>query len=215
MQETRKRILQTLLSRQRCTINELAEAVGITPISVRHHINKLEAAGLVASEEERHGVGRPRRLYYLTDAGLEQFPSQYVRLTTQLLRQLKATLPAPMVAKLFTEMARNMAKEFLTQIESQQLGPEERLRFVTNLLNQEGFVVTWEEADDHYILKESVCPYYHVGQDHPEVCVLDRTFVASLLDLPPEKIRHERCIFNGDKQCRFLIPKPSMESQAP
>ncbi len=212
MQETRKRILQTLLTRQRCTINELADAVGITPISVRHHINKLEAAGLVASEEERHGVGRPRRLYYLTDAGLEQFPSQYVRLTTQLLRQLKATLPAPMVSKIFTEMARNMAKEFVTQIESQHMGPKERLQFVANLLNQEGFVVTWEEEDDHYVLKESVCPYYHIGQDHPEVCVLDRNFVAALLDLPADKIRHEHCIFNGDKQCRFLIPKPSTES---
>ncbi len=213
MQETRKRILQTLLARQHCTINEMAEAVGITPISVRHHINKLEAAGLVASKEERHGVGRPRRLYYLTEAGLEEFPSQYVRLTTQLLHQLKATLPAPMVSRIFTEMARHMADEWVPQIESQHLGPKERLQFVANLLNTEGFVVTWEEEDDHYVLRESICPYYHVGQEHPEVCVLDRTFVAALLDLPPEKIRHERCIFNGDKQCRFLIPKPSTESQ--
>jgi len=207
MQETRKRILQTLLSKRRCTINELADAVGITPISVRHHINKLEAAGLVASEEERHGVGRPRRLYYLTETGLEQFPSQYVRLTSQLLRQLKATLPAPMVSKLFAEMARNMAKDFVEEVESQHMSMEERLKFVTSLLNSEGFIVTWEQADDHYIVQESVCPYYHVGQSHPEVCVLDRTFIATLLDVPPEKIRHEHCIFNGDKQCRFIIPK--------
>jgi len=66
---TRQRVLQTLLSRQRCTINELAEAVDINPISVRHHITKLEAEGLVTSEEERHGVGRPRRLYFLTEEG--------------------------------------------------------------------------------------------------------------------------------------------------
>ena len=209
MQETRKRILQTLLARRRCTINELAEAVGITPISVRHHIGKLEAAGVVASEEERHGVGRPRRLYYLTEAGLEKFPSQYVRLTSQLLRQLKASLPAPMVSKLFAEMARNMAKEFTTEVESRQMNTEERLEFVTSLLNREGFMVTWENSGDHYVVQESVCPYYHVGQDHPEVCVLDKTFIATLLDVPPEKIQQERCIFNGDKQCRFVIPKTS------
>ncbi len=209
MQNTRKRILYTLLKRQRCTINELAEAVGITPISVRHHISKLEAEGLVTSDEERHGVGRPRRQYYLTESGLEQFPSQYVRLTTQLLRQLKATLPAPMVSKIFTEMARNMAKDYANQGDAEAMSLEDRLQFITTLLNQEGFVVTWEQENDYYILKESVCPYFRIGKDHPEVCVLDRTFIASLLEIPPEKIKHEHCILNGDKQCRFIIPKLS------
>ena len=63
---TRERVMHTMLVRERCTINELAEAVDINPISVRHHIAKLEAESLVRSEEERHGVGRPRRMYFLT-----------------------------------------------------------------------------------------------------------------------------------------------------
>ena len=44
---TRERVLDTLLSYKKCTINDLAEAVEINPISVRHHINRLEAEGLV------------------------------------------------------------------------------------------------------------------------------------------------------------------------
>ena len=55
---TRERVLQTLLTNQRCTINEIADAVEINPISVRHHITKLQADGMVDSEEERHGVGQ-------------------------------------------------------------------------------------------------------------------------------------------------------------
>jgi DeoR family suf operon transcriptional repressor len=74
MSTTRDLVLKTLLTRQRCTVNELAEAVGINPISVRHHVTRLEADGLVTSEEVRHGVGRPRRLYFLTENGMEQFP---------------------------------------------------------------------------------------------------------------------------------------------
>ena len=85
---TRQRVMQTLLSRQRCTINELAEVVSINPISVRHHITRLEADGLVSSEEEKHGVGRPRRLYFLTEEGQERFPSRYLRFTIRLLEQL-------------------------------------------------------------------------------------------------------------------------------
>ncbi len=55
---TREKVMRTLLTRPRITINELAENVGINPISVRHHISSLAAEGLVESEEERHGVGR-------------------------------------------------------------------------------------------------------------------------------------------------------------
>ena len=66
MSSTRDRILQTLLRQPRRTINDLAEAVGINPISVRHHLTSLQVEGLVTSEEERHGVGRPRLLYALT-----------------------------------------------------------------------------------------------------------------------------------------------------
>ena len=73
---TRQKVLHTLLRNHRCSIIELAEAVDINPISVRHHISKLQADGLVASEEEKHGVGRPRQVFFLTEAGLEEFPNQ-------------------------------------------------------------------------------------------------------------------------------------------
>ena len=102
MATTRDLVLKTLLTRQRCTINELADAVGINPISVRHHVTKLEAGGLVNSEEERHGVGRPRRLYFLTEKGMEQFPTRYLRLTVRLLAQMKESLPEPMVNAVHT-----------------------------------------------------------------------------------------------------------------
>ena len=97
VKSTRDRVLQTLLKRDQCTINELADAVDINPISVRHHITKLEADGLVDSKEERHGVGRPRRQYYLTERGREQFPKRYVKLTLRLLEQLKETMQDYMV----------------------------------------------------------------------------------------------------------------------
>lgn len=86
---TRQRVLRTLLAQERCTVNDLALSVNINPISVRHHISKLEADGLVDFVEEKHGVGRPRRLYFLSEKGREQFPTRYLRLIIRLLEQLK------------------------------------------------------------------------------------------------------------------------------
>lgn len=197
---TRERVLHTLLSRQRCTINELAEAVEINPISVRHHITKLQAEGLVDSEEERHGVGRPRRVYYLTEEGLEQFPSRYLRLTMRLLEQLKDTMPEPMVNKLFSQMAEDVAAEYESRVSG--LNIEERLDLVTDLLRSEGFTVEWERTGSSYLIREISCPYYHIGQSHPEVCSVDQTLISTMLSVPAEKVK---CVLDGDTHCTYSV----------
>ena len=197
---TRERVLYTLLKRERCTINELAEAVDINAVSVRHHITKLEAEMLVESIEEKHGVGRPRRVYHLTEKGRERFPTRYLRLTLRLLEQLKETKPQPMVDKLFTQIARDLAAEY--QDDMEKLPMEARLDIVTDLLTKEGFTVDWAREGNHYRINESNCPYYHVGQTHPEVCSVDQTLISTLLSIPAQKVK---CMLHGDAHCTYLI----------
>jgi predicted ArsR family transcriptional regulator len=202
---TRERVLQTLLSRQRCTINDLAEAVDINPISVRHHIARLEAEGLVSSEEERHGVGRPRRLYFLTEQGIEHFPSRYMKLTIRLLEQLKDTMPEPMVNQLFTQMAEDLAAE--VKSEARGLNLEQRLDLVTGILSEEGFTVEWEKQGSQYLIREISCPYYRVGQTHPEVCSMDQTLISTVLSIPAEKVN---CVLNGDAHCTYIVEQKTL-----
>jgi DeoR family transcriptional regulator, suf operon transcriptional repressor len=198
---TRERVMQTLLARERCTINDLAGLVEINPISVRHHIARLEAEGLVNSEEERHGVGRPRRMYYLTEKGREQFPTRYIRLTMRLLEQLKETVPGPVIDHLFTQIAQEMASD--ARAEAAGLSVEQRLELVRHLLNSEGFNVEVEKQGDNYLIRESNCPYYHVGQNHPEICSVDQTLISTILDIPAQKIQ---CLLRGDAHCTYVIP---------
>ena len=117
----------------------LAEAVEINPISVRHHLSNLEKEGLIAADEERHGVGRPRLVYSLTEDGMERFPTKYLRLTTRLLAQMKESMPGPVVAQLFNQIAEELANEYSDQIKGMSM--EERLELVKEMLAQEGFTV--------------------------------------------------------------------------
>lgn len=205
---TRQKVLHTLLKNHRCTINELAEVVEINPISVRHHISRLQADGLVSSEEERHGVGRPRQVYFLTEAGLEQFPTRYLRLTIRLLEQLKDNLPPKMVDQLFAQMAVDLVDEYAQTAKMQGLTIEQRLELVHDLLREEGFDLEWEKRGDQYFIREVNCPYLHVGQNHPEICVIDQTLISTVLDLPTEKVK---CILDGDNQCTYVVPdKPKL-----
>ena len=200
MKSTKDKILQTLLRRPRVTINELAEAVDINPISVRHHLTNLQMEGLIQAEEVRHGVGRPRLVYSLTQDGMERFPTKYLRLTTRLLTQMKETMPAPMVSQLFSQIAEELASEYSSQI--QGLDMEERLEFVKELLAQEGFTVEWEKKGSEYQIHEISCPYYQIGIAHPEVCTVDQTLISKMLALPANKVQ---CILDGGSHCTYVV----------
>lgn len=201
-QTTRERVLQTLHQSQRCTINELANAVEINPISVRHHITKLQLDGLVDSAEERHGVGRPRRVYFLTEAGLERFPTRYVQMSLRLLEQLKQKLPAPIVHDLFTEMARDLMNDQTAGSDFTPLSIEERLEVVKKLLVKEGFELEWEEKNGEYHIRETNCPYFQIGQLHPEICLIDQTLISNVLAVPVQKVR---CVLHGDSNCTYVV----------
>lgn len=202
MTSTREKILNTLLTKQRCTNNELANIVGINPISVRHHIDKLEASGLVTSEEERHGVGRPRLVYFLTQQGMEQFPTRYINLTIRLLKQLKENLPKQTIDNLFSRIADDLTSEYSRELNLKDLTIKERLDIIKELLNREGFNINWELVDGQYLIHEANCPYFYISQSHPEICLIDQALLSNLLSIPVKKIQ---CISDGDSQCTFIV----------
>lgn len=192
--------MQTLLRQPRRTINELADAVGINPISVRHHLTNLQMEGLVLAEEERHGVGRPRLVYYLSEDGMEKFPTRYLRLTTRLLSQMKETMPEPVVRNLFNQIAEDLAQEYADQMKGTSM--EERLEFVKSMLAEEGFTVEWEKKGEQYQIHEISCPYYQIGVNHPEVCTVDQTLISKMLAVPAEKVQ---CVLNGGTHCTYVV----------
>ena len=207
MKSTKDKILQTLLRRPKITINDLAEAVGINPISVRHHLTNLQMEGLIAADEERHGVGRPRLVYSLTEDGLESFPTKYFRLTTRLLTQMKDSMPGPVVANLFSQIAEAMANEYSDQMKG--LSMEERLDFVKEMLAQEGFTVEWEKKGSEYQIHEISCPYYQIGVTHPEVCTVDQTLISRMLALPANKVQ---CILDGGTHCTYVVQPAAIKN---
>ena len=205
MKSTRDVVLQTLLFNNRCTINELAEAVGINPISVRHHIAKLEAENLVISKEERHGVGRPRRVYFLTQKGMEHFPSRYVQMSIRLLEQLKQTISSTDVKNLFSKIAEDIVADHTDPAQLGGLSLEKRLDLMQEVLSHEGFIVSWDREGDTYHIHEISCPYIHIGQTHPEICALDQTIISKVLVVPVEKIK---CVLKDGEHCTYTVNTP-------
>jgi predicted ArsR family transcriptional regulator len=70
MQSTRQEILAILKEERQATVEDLAERLELTPMTIRHHLNVLQAQNLVVASKVRRSkkVGRPRLVYTLTDA---------------------------------------------------------------------------------------------------------------------------------------------------
>ncbi len=201
MPGTREKILLTLLNHPNATINDLAIAAKINAISVRHHLSSLQAGNLIHSEEERHGVGRPRLVYSLSEKGMEQFPTSYLKLTNHLLEQIHALLPDATLSKLLDKVASAIASSYQDKIKN--LSTEQRLDLIKRLLEEEGFIIEWEKSKDQYEIREISCPYYHIGRAHPEICSIDQAVISKLLEIP---VKRMTCILRGDNICTYIVP---------
>ena len=201
MKSTREKIMQTLLAFPGSTINDLAETVGINGISVRHHLTSLEADDLVTSAEERHGVGRPHLVYSLTDKGLEQFPTSYLRLSRKLLEQLRQHMSSQEIEDMFENIGVEIAESYSQETKDKSL--EERMRLLQPVLMKEGFITELKKNGQTYSLSSLSCPYYRIAPDHPEVCALDNALIQTFLDAP---VIIESCIFKNADRCVYQIP---------
>jgi predicted ArsR family transcriptional regulator len=85
---------------------------------------------------------------------------------------------------------------------------EERLNAMKEMLAKEGFTIEWERRGDQYHIHEISCPYYHVGQNHPEVCTVDKALISAVLSVPAQKTQ---CILNGDATCTYIVPRSSTQ----
>jgi predicted ArsR family transcriptional regulator len=200
MSSTKDEIVTILRKNGTASVNDLAEATGVTAVSVRHHLSSLQADGLITATESHTGVGRPKLLYSLTEAALERFPTKYLRLTDRLLEEMKAAVPSTVIERMFAAIAQDMAALHEAKFEGKSL--VEKINLLVNVLGEEGFMAAWNKVGDAYHLTEYNCPYFAIGQRHPEVCTIDQTLISRVLDTTVEKTT---CLLNGDQRCVFVI----------
>lgn len=204
MQSTRQEILEILKEDRQATVEDLARRLELTPMTIRHHLNVLQAQNLVVASKVRRSqkVGRPRLVYTLTEAAEELFPQGYGRLAHHLVSEVKDTLGAQETQAIFRRIAERIAKEAPAPTSNQSF--EERLDEVKAFLEDLGFILRWEKGDEGYILTNINCPYRQVSRDYGELCIMDTELIGQLLNVEPRRTSQRK----GDAPCCFLlVPK--------
>jgi len=98
MQNSKFRILATLKRTGSRSVDDLAAALQLAPMTVRQHLTALERDALVSAVESRNGAGRPKHLYSLTERGDAAFPRRYDRFASLLLSELQELDPQTLAA---------------------------------------------------------------------------------------------------------------------
>src|SRR5947208_14418387 len=86
---TRMEVLELLRRKGRSSAETIANDLGVTPNAVRQHLTNLERDGLVVSQPERSGRGRPSLLFALTERADSVFPKRYGQLATMVLQEVQ------------------------------------------------------------------------------------------------------------------------------
>jgi predicted ArsR family transcriptional regulator len=202
MQTTRQEILEILKEEREATVEDLATRLELTPMTIRHHLNVLQAQNLVMANTVRRSqkVGRPRLVYTLTDAADDLFPQSYGELARHLVSEIKETMGPEETEAIFRRIADRMASE--APLPHEGLDFEDRLDQAASFLEELGFIFRWEKTDDGYLLTNINCPYRHVTREHPEICVMDTVLLSRLLEVEPERLSSLR---TGDPACSCLL----------
>ena len=202
MQSTRQEILAILKEERQATVEDLAQRLELTPMTIRHHLNVLQAQNLVEASKVRRSkkVGRPRLVYTLTDAADDLFPQSYGELARHLVSEVKETVGVEEAEEIFRRVADRVAKDAPAAVPGQSF--EERLAQVIDFMEEQGFISRWERSDEGYVITNINCPYRIVSRDHEEVCIMDTEILTQLLGVVPQRMTSMQ---EGESSCRFLL----------
>lgn len=203
---TRDTILQTIKAQPKANVDALASAANVSPVTVRHHLNALQANGLIELESVRRKVGRPYYVYSLSEKGQEMFPKRYVRLTSRLLDEMKLHLPSEAFQDVLSNVVNGVLDDHRGEFE--HLDMEDRLDYLVKLLADEGFLAHWKKTEGGYLLTEFSCPYISLGETHSEICSMDKELIITVLDVP---VQQNSCMLEGGTCCEFLVKTEDLQ----
>ncbi|MFZ9701485.1 MAG: helix-turn-helix transcriptional regulator [Candidatus Nanopelagicales bacterium] len=217
----RDRLARELLKKGPISASDLADALGISAVAVRKHLDDMTEKSLAECHEippfgpaKPKGRGRPAKVYSLTPQGRDFFENQYQGLaedSVDFINQLQGSKGV----KLFAEKrASKIFEKYVSEIEKSK-SLDKKVEKLTEVLTKEGFAATSDKGSGptHTIqLCQHNCPIAHVAEKHNEFCDAELEIFNSILGVNVTRLS---TIAKGGNVCTSLIstlPKTAVSS---
>ncbi len=204
---TRTRILTALKSSGPQTAAGLAADLGITTVAVRQHLDSLLGDVLVGYQDSKGGVGRPKRVWSLTDAGHLEFPDNHSGLVQGLMSGVGELFGEEGVDRLIAHREAQSARAYGAAMKGVS-NLSEKVAVLASIRNQEGYMAEVVEQDKGFLLIENHCSIGAAANTCPGFCRSELSLFRSVLgnDVTVERTEHR---LSGDRRCVYKIaPRP-------
>ena len=185
---------------------QLATALGASRTGVLQQLRALEAAGLVARQTVRHGVGRPRHIYDVTPDAQDLFPSNYEGLAASLLVAIGAVGGDGLLEEVFTARRRQLGKRIRKELDERvgrNASLAERVRGLAVIQDEQGYMCEATQGPDGSLeLRECNCAIYDVAQKTDLACQAELDLFRQVLGANVVRRSH---IASGDRCCSYVI----------
>jgi predicted ArsR family transcriptional regulator len=203
--ETRgaRQVLDLLKGAEPQTAENLGARLGISAVGMRLHLNALARKGLVRFAEAKGRVGRPLRVWSLTDAADVKFPDAHATLAVDLLASVKEIYGKKALRRLVVQREKEMRERYGRAVaDNKHLA--KKVSELAALRTQEGYMAEVRKTARGILLVENHCPICAAARECQQFC---RSELRVFQDVLGEGAKVERVdhILAGARRCAYLV----------
>jgi predicted ArsR family transcriptional regulator len=198
------RVLHAIKSGGPQSAETIAKRLKVTVVAARQQLGRLLEKGLVAFEDKREGVGRPKRFWSLTDAGNSHFPDSHAAVAIDLLRAIETSFGAAGLDKVIGERERVMRKLYAERLRPAR-NLADRAKLLAEQRSEEGYMAEARRLPNgEMLLIENHCPICVAAKACQGFCRSELTLFRDVLG-SDVKVEREEHILTGARRCAYRL----------
>ncbi len=220
-QKAKEQILYLLKMQGATSATDLAEQLEVSPMAIRQHLQALRGEGFVDYSEQRRPIGRPVKLWQLTDRTLNLFPNTHADLMVEFLNSFEAVLGEAELEKVLAERSRRQIQGYRVQFatlegdnspNSRQSRLDRQVQRLAEIRTKEGYMAeAIAQPDGSWLFIENHCPIDEAARTCRLLCRSELEVFKTLFGptITIERVEH---IMEGDRRCAYQIT-PTIKSR--
>jgi DeoR family transcriptional regulator, suf operon transcriptional repressor len=209
--ETKERILELLLDGSK-SAGEVAERLQIQRSAARVHLESLQSLRAARSKFKIEKMGRPKKVYELTEKGREFFPRKYDLFLNLVLDKIAGTKGEGEAREIIESIAEDIASDIRAKIDKNNHSGdlEQSLKIINDASDQMGFASSLgrEEKDNSFYIQSKNCILHKVASNNQDmIChgLHDKIISKSLEGNSDARIELKECMALGNEYCRHIV----------
>ena len=180
----------------------LAARIGIGAMAVRQHLYELQDEGVVAAEERKGSVGRPVKVWGLTEASNGLFPDGHGDFTWELIQSIRETFGEEGMAALLRKRSAKQISDYSKAMGEGSL--KVRLKRLARKRSQEGYMAEVKEEGGALFFVENHCPVCRAARACSGLCAEELSVLEEVLgaEVSVERVDH---ILAGARRCAYRV----------